>query len=139
MKYDIYISDVNKTKVLQFPIIPAELPTLDRSISNEGFTTYWNGDYNFIEKPGLLCFSIESWWPTHKYAFARSTNMAIDFITLINSAIDNTQAVIMLITCSDGSTYLNDTFSIDSFKYGINNQGNYTYSIDFKQWRNYNV
>lgn len=50
--YNIYVSDYNRTKVLQFPTIPKELPAFSSESKNEEFETYWDIPYNFIEKKG---------------------------------------------------------------------------------------
>lgn len=134
--YDIYISNYEKTKVLQMPILPSNLPSISKSISNEEFETYWNGTFNFIEKAGLTNLSLEGWLPSIEYSFARSNDMAKDFIELFNYAIDNTEAIQILIIC-DGSTYLNDTFAINSFENSVRRNGDYNYSLSLKQWREY--
>jgi hypothetical protein len=139
LKYDIYISDYNKTKVLQLPIIPTKLPSLSKSISNEEFTTYWNGTYNFIEKPGLSEFTIDRWLPgaANKYSFARSQTDPLEYINLLESARDNAEPIRVVISCSDGSTYVNDSFSIEKFEYNINKRSDYDYSLSVKQYRAY--
>lgn len=138
-KYDIYIANYAKTKALKFPILPSNLPTISRGVQNETFETYWNGSFNFIEKAGLTSFSLEGWLPDQDYSFARSKTLAPEFIALFNYAIDNVEPVQVLIICSDGSTFLNDLFSIESFDHSIRKNGDYNYSISFKQWRDYNV
>lgn len=135
MGYDIYIADYKRTKILKLPIIPKELPTISRSIKNEEFETYWNGTFNFIEKAGLNTLTLESWLPTKDYYFAKSSYKANDFISLFNNAIDNTEAIQVVILNTNGSTYINDKYSIESFQYNINKRGDYAYSLNLKQYR----
>lgn len=135
MGYDIYIADYKKTKVLKLPIIPSELPAISRTIKNEEFETYWNGTFNFIEKPGLNVLTLESWLPVKQYSFAKSTYKANDFFSLFNNAIDNTEPIQVVIIKTDGSTYINDKFSIESFQYHVNKRGDYVYSLGLKQYR----
>jgi glucan-binding YG repeat protein len=137
MKYDIYIADYNKTKVLQLPIIPEELPPISRKISNEEFETYDNGTFNFIEKAGLTTLSFDSWLPMKKYNFARSVYLATDFIDLFNNAIDRVEPIRIVIINSNSQTYINDKFSIENFDYHMIKRGDYKYTLGLKQWREY--
>lgn len=135
MGYNIYLADYKKTKVLKLPIIPSELPSISRSIKNEEFETYDNGTFNFIEKAGLSTLSLESWLPTKNYNFTKSSYKANDIISLLNNAIDNTEAIQLVILKANGSTYINDKFSIESFQYHVNKRGDYNYSLGLKQYR----
>lgn len=135
MGYDIYIADYKKTKILKLPIIPTELPAISRTIKNEEFETYDNGTFNFIEKAGLNTLTLDSWLPTKDYYFAKSSYKANDFITLLNTAIDNTESIQVVILNTNGSTYINDKFSIESFQYHVNKRGDYAYSLGLKQYR----
>jgi hypothetical protein len=139
-KYNIYISDYNKTKVLQFPTIPGEFPEKSSDPKNEEFETYWDVPYNFIEKPGLLTFTLEGWLPrdASKYYFCKSNVDAKEIIDLIENARDNAEPIILVINIKDGY-YANDTFSVESFKYSIIKRGDYKYSLQVKRWRNYNT
>ncbi len=138
MGYDIYISNYSKTKVLQLPIIPSELPTLSKPVKNEEFETYWDGAYNFIEKEGLLEFSLDSWLPVNsaKYNFVKSKVNGKEVIDLIENAKKNTEAIIITIT-ANGGYYVNDAFSVEDFSYSIIKRGDYKYKLSVKQWRNY--
>lgn len=138
MGYSIFIANNDKTKVLELPIIPSELPGINPSISNEEFETYDNGTFNFIKKNGLYTLTIESWLPTKSYYFAKSAYLAKDFIELFNNALNNSQYIQVVIINSDGSTYVNDKFSIESgFNYSVNHRGDYNYSLPLKQYREY--
>ena len=128
MGYDIYIANKDKSKVLQLPIIPAELPELNYSIENESFKSYQNGEYNFIKEQGLYYFTLESWLPVKKYSFAKSDVMAKDVLDLLDYAIVNKQYIQIVIIKSDGSTYVNNKFSIESLNYSVKRNG------DFKLW-----
>lgn len=138
MEYDIYINDYKKTKVIKLPIIPPELPSLSKPIQNEEFETYWSGVYNFIEKPGLLAFTLDSWLPEKpgKYNFAKSKIDPMDCIKLLENARDNSEPIRVIISIPNGS-YVNDTYSIESFSYNINKRRDYKFSLGVKQWREY--
>lgn len=135
MGYDIYVANQDKSKVLKLPIIPSELPTLNYDIQNEEFKTYNNGSYNFIKEQGLYYFTLESWLPTKTYSFAKSSVMAKDVLDLLNYAIINKQYIQIVIIKEDGSTYVNNKFSIEKLNYSVKRNGDYNYSLDVKQYR----
>lgn len=139
MNFNIYISDYNKTKVLQFPIIPSEMPSFSYKTNNEEFETWWNGTYNFIEKEGLMTLSLDSWLPTNasKYSFCKSKVNASEIIEVIKNALKNAEPLRLIITGGDSASNLNDTFSVESFSYNVIKRGDYKYSLSLKQWREY--
>ncbi|WP_244833369.1 cell wall-binding protein [Clostridium sp. BJN0001] len=137
MGYDIYIANKDKSKVLQLPVIPAELPTITKSITNEEFKSYNAGTYNFIKEKGLDTFSIDTWIPCdeHDYYFTKSDLKAKEFINFLNAAIDNKEFIQIVIIKSDGTTFVNDKYSIESFTHGVKKNGDYSYSLGVKQYR----
>ncbi len=139
MAYEIYIGNYAKTKVLQLPIPPSELPTLSSNPSNEVFETYWDLPYNFIEKKGLLEFSLDGWLPVDstKYSFCKSKVNASDVIDLIESAKTNTEPITIVINAKTGF-YVNDTFAVEKFEYSVIRRGDYKFTLQVKQWRNPN-
>ena len=142
MKYDIYISDKDKKTVLQFPIIPEEMPSLSKASKNEEFETFNNGTFNIIGDAGLMEFSLESWLPAkgRNYAFQRVKNINPDsYINLINNAMATKKPIRIVIVRGNGTFVCNNTFSIESFEYNENKIGNIVFSLSVKQWRDYNV
>ena len=138
MGYDIYIANKDKSIVLKLPIIPAELPELSYSIQNEEFKTYNNGIYNFIKEQGLYSFTLESWLPVKKYPFAKSDVMAKDVLSLLDYTVKSKDYIQIVIINDDGSTYVNNKFSIESFKYSVKRNKDYNYSLEVKQYRETN-
>lgn len=139
MSYKIYISSYDRTKVIQLPIIPSELPSISTDGSNETFETFDNGTFNFIEKDGLLQFTLDSWLPQDytKYSFVKSKVNASEVIDLIESAKKNTEPLIIVINEKNGF-YVNNTFSVEKFEYNIIRREDYKYSLGVKEWRNPN-
>lgn len=138
MKYDIYLSSLDRKKVLQLPILPEQIPSLESSSKNEEFETFSDGTYNFIGSVGLLTFTLESWLPAkgRSYSFQRVKNInSDDYIQFIDIERLNKNPIRVVMARSDGSFILNNTFSIESFSWHENHQGDYEYSISFKQWR----
>lgn len=142
MKYDIYLSNLDRTTVLQLPILPEELPPLTKSSSNEEFESFSNGKFNLIGDVSLLEFSLESFLPGKgkNYSFQRVKNInPDDYIQLIDDAMLSSEALRVVIVRSDGTFVVNDTFSAETFEWHEDKTGDYIYKIDFKQWRDYNV
>ncbi|AQS09688.1 hypothetical protein CLOBY_18190 [Clostridium saccharobutylicum] len=139
MAYEIFISNYAKTKTVQLPILPSEMPSLSSNPTNEVFETYWDLPYNFIEKKGLVEFQLESWLPVDhtKYSFCKSKVNAGDVIELIETAKMNVEPIWILINGKSGA-YVNDTFAIEKFEYKIMKRQDYSYTLGLKQWRNPN-
>ncbi len=137
MGYDIYIANKDKSKVYKLPIIPAELPSIISTIANETFETYWNGTFSFIEKVGLKTLTLECWLPNKIYSFAKSNIMGKSVIDLFNNAVEQMEYIqVVIINTSDGSTYINDKFTIESgYQYNINKRGDYVYTLPLQQYR----
>lgn len=142
MKYDIYISDKDKKTVLQLPIIPEQMPSLNKASKNEEFETFNNGTFNIIGDVGLMEFTLESWLPAkgRNYSFQRVKNINPDaYISLINKAMATEKPIKIVIVRGNGTFVCNDTFSVENFEYNENKIGNFEYSLGVKQWRDYNV
>lgn len=135
-EYNIYISDKNKRQVLKLPVVPAEFPALTKTIENEQFKSYSNGTYNNIKSVGLDTFTLECWLPIKKCYFSKSDLLAYEFIEFINYVINNKQYVYITVI-ANGKSYINDKFSIESWSYGVNRRGDYDYSLELKQYRDY--
>lgn len=142
MKYDIYISDKDRKKVLQLPVIPAEMPTFSKASKNEEFETYDNRIFNIIGDVGLTEFALESFFPakSKNYSFQRVKNVdPYIYIDFINLSMINKKPVRVVITRSDSTYVVNDTFAIESFEYHEDKIGDFQYTLNFKLWRDYNV
>lgn len=142
MKYDIYLSDMERKTVLQLPILPEEMPSLTQGAKNEEFETYSNGTYNLIGTASLIEFPLECWLPGKgkNYSFQRVKNIdPHDYINLINLAMNNKKPLRIVMVRGDGTFIINTTFSVESFVWHEDKMGDYQYSVSFKQWRDYNA
>ncbi len=135
MSYDIYIANKDKSKVLKLPFIPAELPELQYSIQNEEFKSYNAGTYNFIKEQGLYTFTLEGELPVRKYSFAKSNVLAKDVLDLLDYAVVSKQYIQVVIIKDDGSTYVNNKFSIESLNYSVKRNCDYKYSLGLKVYK----
>lgn len=142
MKYDIYLSDLERKTVLQLPIIPEEMPSLSRSSNNEEFETFSSGTYNIIGDAGLSTFPLECYLPgkCKNYPFQRVKNIDPEkYIKFVDDAMTSKKPLRVIIVRGDGTFAINDTFSVETFEYHEDRVGDFQYTITFKQWRDYNV
>ena len=140
MKYNIYISDIDKKKVLQLPVNPETLPSFSYSSKNEEFETFNNGTYNIIGDVGLMSFSLESFFPSQdkEYPFQKVFGKAAsEYVNLIKTAQLNKKPIRVVIQRNTGSYILNGTFSVESFEYHTNKRNDIEYSLELKEWRKY--
>lgn len=138
MQYDIFWAGLDNKEVYQLPILPPELPDLQRGSNNEEFETFSDGNYNFIGAVGLLRFTLESWLPGKgkNYSFQRVKDInPDDYVQFIDRERLFKRPIRIIISRSDGSSVLNDTFSIESFNWHENRECDYVYSLSVKQWR----
>lgn len=137
MGYDIYIKSKSDTNYLRIPIVPAELPSITKNIANDEFTTYNEGTYNFIQEVGLDTLTLEGWLPMKKYYFSKSDIKAVQVIDLINTALKNRECIYLKIITSNGSPYIDKSFSVESFEYHMLRRGDYAYSLGLKEYKEY--
>lgn len=136
MKYNIYISNIDLTTVIDLPILPETLPEIVKSLKSEEFETYDNGSFNFIANVGLETFSLERFFPEFvgKYDFEQSKDTFDGFKTLIDLAYENKTPVRVIFSTSS-TTILDDTFTVETFSYYVDSNGDYQFKADFKQYR----
>lgn len=137
MKYDIFICNLDRSKIWQLPILPEEMPDLKRASENEIFKG-WDGDYNLINPVGLGSFTLERWLPAkgRNYYFQRVKNFDSDnFILFMDIERLYRRPIRVIFSRSDGTDAVNETFSIDEFNWHENKVGNYVYFLKCTQWR----
>lgn len=134
---DIYFSDLSRTTVYQVPILPEEMPELSKNGKNEEFETFDDGTYNFLEKPGLVTFSIESFLPEYanKYSFAKSQMDPYLLINLWNNAMENQTPLRCIMERGDSSQILNWMVTVENMTWHEDTVGDVQYKIDLKQYR----
>lgn len=140
MKYDIFLSDIKRKRILQIPIIPPTMPPFTKGAKNEEFETFNNGTFNIIGDVGLTEFTLDSWLPAkgRNYSFQKVKNVnPYTYIDFINMSMRDSKPIRVVIVRGDKTFVTNNTYSVESFDYTENRIGNFEYSIKFKLWREY--
>lgn len=133
---DIYIVNKDLSKKVQLPILPEKLPEITYEFKNEEFEAYNNGFYNFIGNKELATFTLESFFPEYagKYPFERSKDLFVGLLDILNDVYANRQILRVIFTNNFGA-FLDNYFSVESFKYYVDKNCDYQFSIDFKEYR----
>ena len=114
---------------IEFPVVPAELPSV-KQVQNNGVFNSVIGDMNTIGLMGLREVTLELFCPSDvdKYNFARGDE-ANDIINFINKNRPLQKPFNICIT-KGHVTYLNMDCLINSFEYRMTNTADYYLTID---------
>lgn len=140
MYYTGFISKKDKSKMLQFPIPLEDLPKVKSGQNTESFTDFFGNEFTFITGSKPIEFTLETWIPKEgtKYPFqlVRNPNKS-DYTAVLNWAIEKREPIYLVICNSTGLTVIQGLFTIE-FEESRNKYGDTIFSIDCKQWRDYN-
>lgn len=136
----IYFSDKNRTEVYQVPILPEDMPELNKTAKNEEFDTFDDGVYNFLGNVGLVTFSIDSFLPEYagKYSWAQSQIDPYKLVNLWSYAMEKQQplrCVMERTRQGQNSEILNWLVSVENMSWYTKRNGDIKYKADFKEYR----
>ncbi|EKN41422.1 hypothetical protein CFSAN001627_13353 [Clostridium botulinum CFSAN001627] len=138
---NIYFSTLDRKKMYELPILPEEMPELQKSAKNEIFESFNNGEYNFLGKVSLINFSLESWLPAYpnKYRWAKSQINPYLLINMWNTAMDTENLPRIVINRNENDflpqQLLNWMVSVEDISWHELNNGDVAYKLDLKQYR----
>lgn len=129
---DIFLSVNNRAELIQLPIVPSEFK-INSPTNNETFTTINQGDIKLLGERGLKDLTIDSFFPSKKYSFARSGDYdRWKYVEMIESWADRKLRVRLVVTGSP----LNIVMVIDSFEYGVQDgSGDIYYSLALSEFK----
>lgn len=129
---DIFLSINNREQVIQLPIVPSEFK-IPSPVNHETYTTINQGDIRLIGERGLKSITIESFFPSKDYSFARSRDyMGWEYVEIIESWIDRRVPIRLIIT----NTPINMAVSIDDFEKGPQDgSGDVYYSLSLTEFK----
>ncbi|MDU4696389.1 MAG: hypothetical protein E6Y08_11275 [Paenibacillus sp.] len=130
---DIVFSANNFEEVMRIPVIPQEL-NIEEPWNNEEFETIGQGTLNLIGLKGLRSLSIESFFPTREYIFARDKRNGWDYVEFFRKWRSKRVPLRVIITDNQDREILNMPCTIDNFVYGIDRTGDITYSLAVKEF-----
>ena len=121
-----------------FPVIPAQLPTIENTQKNDTFSSVI-GDVSIIGLLGLRTISFDNFLlpsDVSKYSFAKGDNAA----TILNFIQDHNQTgqPFRLIITKGDDTICNMSVLINDFSYYTDAVGDTYLTISFVEYRTYN-
>ncbi|EQC1537552.1 hypothetical protein [Clostridium botulinum] len=138
---NIYFSTLDRKQLYELPILPEEMPELQKSAKNETFETFNNGEYNFLGKSSLISFNLESWLPAYpnKYRWAKSQINPYLLINMWNIAMD-TEKPLRVVINRNKNTFLpqellNWMVSVENISWHELTNGDVAYKLELKQYR----
>lgn len=138
---DIFLSSLDRSEVYKLPVLPTDLPDLERSINSEEFETDGAGIYSFQTTISLLTFTIESFLPafSSKYSWAKSNINPALILNLINTSMAYKKPIRVVMERNENKdmskTVINIACTIESFSYRIAKNQDIYYSLSLKEWR----
>ncbi|MNP46267.1 hypothetical protein D3C76_1402540 [compost metagenome] len=130
---DIVFSVNNFQEVCKLPIIPSEL-NIDKPWNNEEFETIGQGTLNLIGLKGLRSLTIESFFPTRRYNFARDKRNGWEYVEFFDKWRSKRVPLRVIITDDNEREILNMPCTIDNFTYGLDRAGDIRYSLATKEF-----
>ena len=138
---NIYFSDLERTTIIELPILPTEMPDLFRAAKNEEFETFNNGTFNILGKMGLISFTLNSFLPAYanKYSWAKSQVNPYSLINLWARNMSLKTPIRIVINRGERkdlpSELLNLAVSVESMNWHEDRTGDVKYTVNFKQYR----
>ncbi|MFD1957327.1 hypothetical protein ACFSL6_24965 [Paenibacillus thailandensis] len=136
---DIVLSYNNMEEVITLPFIPEELPDMvNHTRNNEEFELINGingvGKLNLAGLRELKTLTIETFFTTKYYPWAKSQKDGWQCVNTINNWMNNKRPIRIIITTNDGLEVLNMACLVDSFVYGVNQAGDIPYTLTLKEF-----
>lgn len=117
----------------RIPVLPEKLD-IENPWKNEEFETIGSGDLNLPGLAGLRSLTIESFFPTKEYAFAKEFRAPWEYVDFFKVWRAKRVPFRLIITGDDGREILNMPCLIEEFTYGIDRAGDIQYSMTIKEF-----
>lgn len=129
---DIFLSINNREQVIQLPIVPSEFK-IQSPVNNETYTTINQGDIKLFGERGLKSLTIDSFFPSKDYPFARDRSYKRwEYVEMFESWVDRKLTIRMIVT----GTPINMLVTIDNFEYGYQDgSGDIYYSLSLSEFK----
>ena len=131
---DIVFSANNFQEVMKLPIVP---PTFEFNIprKNEEFETIQFGTLNLIGLRGLKTLSIQSFFPTKEYNFAKTKINGWQYVNFFNKWANNRLPIRIIVSDKKGFEILNMACTVENFTYGLDRAEDIPYTLELKEFR----
>lgn len=133
---DFILSYNNREGVMVFPVVPNEAIVLQRTQKNETFDSV-SGEMQALGTLRLAAFELASFFPTHDYPFIRpgGKRPAWDFVRTIEAVRARRIPFRAVHLDNSGREIFNLPVSVDSFEYWIDQAGDISYKLSFREYR----
>jgi hypothetical protein len=131
---DIVFSANNFEEMVKIPILP---PDFEISIprKNEEFETIQQGAINLIGLRGLKTISLQSFFPTNIYSFAKDKKSGWEYVNFFNKWANKRVPIRIIVTNKYGHEIMNMACTVENFTYGQDRAGDIPYTLDIKEFR----
>ncbi|KQX69226.1 hypothetical protein [Paenibacillus sp. Root444D2] len=132
---DIVFSANNFEEMVQLPIIPPDFSLPFNQRKNEEFETIQMGALNLAGLRGLKHWTIQSFFPTKEYSFAKSKISGWECVNFFNNWANKRLPIRVIVTTDSGIEMLNMPCLVENFTYGLDRAGDIPYTLDIKEFR----
>ncbi len=133
---DIYFSTLDRSKIMQLPVIPATMPEMNGTMQNEEFQTT-TGTVTLLGNRIPFATSIETFFPTHDYYFAKNKINGWEFVNFFNNARNKKELLRCSFINKEEVDYLNKVVAIENFIYYADKVGDIQYTLDIKEFKTF--
>jgi len=133
---DFILSWNNNEGALLFPVLPNGGIVLTRGQRNETFDGI-NGEMQALGTLGLASFEIDSFFPTKYYSFQRFMSLEDGwyYVRTIEAVRARRIPFRGILLDNRGSECFNLPLTVESFEYGLDQAGDISYRISFREYR----
>lgn len=134
--YSCYIK--LEKKLLEMPIIPSELPSIQQGADSEDFLST-KGYRTLIGKRQLFSCDAEFVLPdkSKNLSFQKSKVKGQDLKALLEKAVDKEKPINLVIVDKNGKYYINKKCQVVNFSYFIDKKRDWHISMSLKEWKKY--
>jgi hypothetical protein len=134
---DIFFSTMDRSKVIQLPVLPEEIPLFDYNFSNEEFETL-EGTINLKNyKRNLFTATIESFFPSkpRKYKWLKSDLDYNNGTSFFLTRIYFKEPIRYIVIGDENEELMNVPVTIESYTTTLKRNKDVAYSLSIKEFR----
>lgn len=133
---DIYFSTLDRSKVMQLPVIPPNMPEMNGTMTNEEFVTT-TGTITLLGNRAPFSTSIQSFFPTKEYYFAKNKINGWEYVNFFNGIRNKKELLRCSFINNENVDYLNKVVTIENFVYYADKIGDIQYTLDIKEFKTF--
>lgn len=131
---DIICSANNNEEIMIMPVVPEDLPEIEKSYNNTSMTTLY-GELNLIGVKGLRQLTLESFLPCSKRPYMRpGSSMDYEAYIKFFERWADAQKPIRVVMVDTNREILNMAAAVQSFSWKVKRNGDISYSLVLKEF-----